>query len=76
MHRKAFPLDRRTLSRWLRDPVCEDAGAGVGGVTSAVNGLAFLANAGPAITNLRLGPTKRVRARPILANAAPGRQKR
>ena len=43
---------------------------------AAVNGLAFLANAGPAITNPRLGPTKRVRARPILDNAAPGNHKR
>jgi transcriptional regulator with XRE-family HTH domain len=68
MLRNAFPLDGRLLRRWLRDPVCEDAGA--------VNGLAFLANAGPAITNPRLGPTKRVRARPILADAVPGKQKR
>ncbi len=52
------------------------AAAGAQGAVSAVNGLAFLANAGPGITNPRLGPTKRVRARPILANAAPGKQKR
>jgi transcriptional regulator with XRE-family HTH domain len=81
MLRNAFPLDGRTLRRWLRDP-----GSGAGGAggaparawvaAGAVNGLAFLANAGPGITNPRLGPTKRVRARPILANAAPGKQKR
>jgi transcriptional regulator with XRE-family HTH domain len=93
MLRNAFPLDGRTLGRWLRDPggragvaagvAAGGAGAGVRGQSgagvrgqAAVNGLAFLANAGPAITSPRLGPTKRVRARPILANAAPGRQKR
>jgi transcriptional regulator with XRE-family HTH domain len=70
MLRNAFPLDGRTLRRWLRDP------GGAGGAVAAVNGLAFLANAGPAITNPRLGPTKRVRARPILANATPGKQRR
>jgi transcriptional regulator with XRE-family HTH domain len=79
MLRNAFPLDGRTLRRWLRDPGgagVAGAGAGVGGGAGAVNGLAFLANAGPAITNPRLGPTKRVRARPILANATPGKQRR
>jgi transcriptional regulator with XRE-family HTH domain len=70
MLRNAFPLDGRTLRRWLRDP--GSAGAGVG----VVNGLAFLANAGPDITNPRLGPTKRVRARTILANASPATQLR
>ena len=68
MLRNAFPLDGRALQRWLRDPVCQGAGA--------VNGLAFLANAGPGISNRRLGPTKRVRARTILANAAADRQQR
>jgi transcriptional regulator with XRE-family HTH domain len=97
MLRNAFPLDGRTLRRWLRDPGSGAGGAGgapagaaggapagaAGGAPArawvaagAVNGLAFLANAGPGITNPRLGPTKRVRARPILANAAPGKQKR
>ena len=66
MLRNAFPLDGRALRRWLRDPVCE----------GAVNGLAFLANAGPSIANRRLGPTRRVRARTVLANAAPDRQQR
>lgn len=47
--------------------------AGVGGL-AGVRGLAFLANAGPEITNRRLGPTKRVRARPNPASAAPGTQ--
>src|SRR5664280_1929381 len=51
-------------------------GGGADGAASAVSGLAFLANAGPAITNRRLGPAKRVRARRILANAAPGQQQR
>ncbi len=89
MLRNAFPLDGRVLRRWLRDP--GGAGGGVshaaggaaggvshagGGVSHAVNGLAFLANAGPGITNPRLGPTKRVRPRPILANAAMGTHKR
>ena len=93
MLRNAFPLDGRTLCRWLRDPVCRGAGVGAGvagagaagvagagaaGVAGAdvVNGLAFLANAGPDITNPRLGPTKRVRARTILANASPATQLR
>ena len=66
MLRNAFPLDGRALRRWLRDPVCE----------GAVNGLAFLANAGPSIANRRLGPTRRVRARTVLANAASDRQQR
>jgi transcriptional regulator with XRE-family HTH domain len=52
------------------------AGTGVGHGVGAVNGLAFLANAGPAITNRRLGPTKRVRVRPALASAAPDRHQR
>jgi len=90
MLRNAFPLDGRTLRRWLRDPgsgagaaaggapagAARGAPAGAGVAAGAVNGLAFLANAGPAITNPRLGPTKLVRARPILANATPGKQKR
>jgi hypothetical protein len=90
MLRNAFPIDGRALRRWLRDPgsgagaaaggaaagAAGRAPAGAGVAAGAVNGLAFLANAGPAITNPRLGPTKRVRARPILANAAPGKQKR
>jgi transcriptional regulator with XRE-family HTH domain len=92
MLRNAFPLDGRMLRRWLRDPgggagvAAGRAAAGAAGgappgaaggaAAGAVNGLAFLANAGPAITNPRLGPTKRVRARPILANATPGKQKR
>jgi len=85
MLRNAFPLDGRTLRRWLRDPG-SGAGAGAGrtsggatgarGPVAAVNGLAFLANAGPAITNPRLGPTKRVRAQPILASAVQGKQER
>jgi hypothetical protein len=41
---------------------------------AGVCGLAFLANAGPEITNRRLGPTKRVRARPNPASAVPGTQ--
>ncbi len=119
MLRNAFPLDGRTLRRWLRDPggagtaevgsaagAAAVAGAGAvsraegaavsraegaavsraegaavsraegAAVSRAVRGLAFLANAGPGITNPRLGPTKRVRARRILANAAQGRQQR
>jgi hypothetical protein len=89
MLRNAFQLDGRALRGWLRDPGAAvtaeaDGGAGTAGgapagagvAAGAVNGLAFLANTGPAITNPRLGPTKRVRARPILANAAPGKQKR
>ena len=71
MLRNAFPLDGRALRRWLRDP---GGVGGPGGAAAGVRGLAFLANAGPAITNRRLGPTKRVRARPNLANAAPGTQ--
>ena len=97
MLRNAFPLDGRTLRRWLRDPGGSagsdaagavgtgggSAGGGDGGAVNgagrangAVNGLAFLANAGPAITNPRFGPTKRVRARPILVSAALGKQRR
>jgi transcriptional regulator with XRE-family HTH domain len=91
MLRNAFPLDGRALRRWLRDPGSAGArvgvagaipgagagvGAGVGRGVGAFNGLAFLANAGPAITNRRLGPTKRVRARPVLANASPGSYQR
>jgi transcriptional regulator with XRE-family HTH domain len=81
MLRNAFPLDGRTLRRWLRDPggagvAAGGAPAGARGPVAAVNGLAFLANTGPGITNPRLGPTKRVRARPIPANAAPGKQRR
>jgi transcriptional regulator with XRE-family HTH domain len=68
MLRNAFPLDGRALRRWLGNPAREGAGA--------ANGLAFLANAGASIANRRLGPTKRVRARPILANAAADRQQR
>ncbi len=78
MLRNAFPLDGRALRRWLRDP--GGAGGPSGGVAASVGraagvrGLGFLANAGPAITDRRLGPTKRVRARPNPASAAPGPQ--
>jgi transcriptional regulator with XRE-family HTH domain len=80
MLRNAFPLDGRALRRWLRDPGGAIGGNGAGnpggGDALGINGLAFLANAGPAITNRRLGPTKRVRARPNLAYAVPGKQTR
>jgi len=101
--RNAFPLDGRTLRRWLRDPVIEAARNGgdrehgegprthvVAPVLAAsdgvlrpqvggpwrISGLGFLADAAPGITNGRLGPTKRVRARASLANAAPDPRKR
>ncbi len=76
MLRNAFPLDGRALRRWLRDPgdASGASGGGRSGDASGVRGLAFLANAGPAITDRRLGPTKRVRARPNPASAAPGTQ--
>ncbi len=91
MLRNAFPLDGRALRRWLRDPGMGQADAdgarGIGDVLGVrggpsvsgvrgVSGLAFLANVGPSITNRRLGPTRRVRARPNLANASSREQSR
>ncbi len=54
----------------------EANGAGAQERARAVSGLGFLANAGSANANGRLGPTKRVRVRPSLAGATPNAQSR
>lgn len=72
--RNAFPLDGRSLRRWLRDPVVRSI-RGAGGQERAagpvqLSGLGFLADAATGITNGRLGPTKRVRGRTNLVSGA------
>jgi transcriptional regulator with XRE-family HTH domain len=83
--RNAFPLDGRSLRRWLRDPVVPGIrGAGgeerAGGLRAEglvqLSGLGFLADAATGITNGRLRPTKRVRGRQTLVSGAAGPPRR
>ena len=73
MLRNAFPRDRHSVRRWLRDP---SAGSvlgrvvGASAVPSRIDGLSFLAYAAGDDTNGRFGPTKRVSRRRATPGAA------